>query len=472
MDSYDDENDPEANRSVFGDDPEVGSGASVFGDEEPLTDDGIDDLRDSPTEYVEHDGASVFDPPGGNESVQQSVFGQADAAGEPAVSDAEAMNVDPWAEARTPPPDTDFVSSDETVALNVEASEPDDLEAWSVLGSSSPRWDENAPAETAGTWDPGPAPGETDVVEIGEPSERFFTYEDGGGGDGGFVDDGFTDEGGRGGSDIQTRVLTGVILLAVAVAALMIGPVLALVLIAVIVALSAGEFFNAIRVAGYQPATLLGLTASVALPLAVYWRGQQAVPLILALAVVFGMIWFLLGISSEIPTMNLGVTLLGVLYIGMLGSFGASLLNLGTEDDGIGLLLAAIIVTVAYDIGAFFAGRSVGRTPLTSVSPNKTVEGLVGGMIASVVAAMVLFGIVKIVEPFDSQGDFLDAVLFGLAGAIFAPLGDLAQSLIKRDLGIKDMGAILPGHGGFLDRFDALLFVLPAVYFLAQATIY
>ena len=129
-------------------------------------------------------------------------------------------------------------------------------------------------------------------------------------------------------------------------------------------------------------------------------------------------------------------------------------------------------MTVAYDIGAFFAGRSVGRTPLTSVSPNKTVEGLVGGMIASVVAAMVLFGIVKIVEPFDSQGDFLDAVLFGLAGAIFAPLGDLAQSLIKRDLGIKDMGAILPGHGGFLDRFDALLFVLPAVYFLAQATIY
>ena len=281
MDSYDDENDPEANRSVFGDDP----GSSVFGDEEPLTDDGTDDLRDSPTEYVEHDGASVFDAPGGTESVQQSVFGQADVAGEQAVSDAEAMNGDPWAEERTAPPDTDFVSSDETVALNVEASEPDDLEAWSVLGSSSPRWDENAPAETAGTWDPGPAPGETDVVEIGEPSERFFTYEDGGGGDGGFVDDGFTDEGGRGGSDIQTRVLTGVILLAVAVAALMIGPVLALVLIAVIVALSAGEFFNAIRVAGYQPATLLGLTASVALPLAVYWRGQQAVPLILALAV-------------------------------------------------------------------------------------------------------------------------------------------------------------------------------------------
>ena len=472
MDSYDDENDPEANRSVFGDDPGFGPGASVFGDEEPSIDDEIDDLRDSPTEYVEHDGASVFDAPGGTESVQQSVFGQADEPGEQPVSDAEDINVDPWPEERTAAPDTEFVSSDETVALDVEASEPDDLETWSVLGSSSPRWDENAPAETGGSWDPGPAPGETDVVEIGEPSERFFTYEDGGGGEGGFVDDGFTDGGGRGGSDIQTRVLTGVILLAVAVAALMIGPVLALVLIAMIVALSAGEFFNAIRVAGYQPATLLGLTASVALPLAVYWRGQQAVPLILALAVIFGMIWFLLGISSEIPTMNLGVTLLGVLYIGMLGSFGASLLNLGTEDDGIGLLLAAIIVTVAYDIGAFFAGRSVGRTPLTSVSPNKTVEGLVGGMIASVVAAMVLFGIVKIVEPFDSQGDFLDAVLFGLAGAVFAPLGDLAQSLIKRDLGIKDMGAILHGHGGFLDRFDALLFVLPAIYYLAQATFY
>ena len=137
--------------------------------------------------------------------------------------------------------------------------------------------------------------------------------------------------------------------------------------------------------------------------------------------------------------------------------------------------LAAIIVTIGYDVGAFFAGRSFGRTPLTSVSPNKTVEGLFGGAVASLIVAVVVFGMLEVIAPFGDKaagGGFTAAVLLGLVGAIVAPLGDLGESLIKRDLGIKDMGSILPGHGGFLDRFDALLFVLPAVYYLAETVIY
>ena len=80
--------------------------------------------------------------------------------------------------------------------------------------------------------------------------------------------------------------------------------------------------------------------------------------------------------------------------------------------------------------------------------------------------------VLDLFQPFETEGTFARAAIVGLIGAIVAPLGDLAESLIKRDLGIKDMGSILPGHGGFLDRFDALLFVLPAVYFFAEAVFY
>ena len=269
-------------------------------------------------------------------------------------------------------------------------------------------------------------------------------------------------------------------LLVVAFIALQIGPLLALALVVVAVALSAGELFNALRVGGYQPATLLGLAASIALPIAVFFRGTQAVALVLALSVIFALLWFLAGVGQDIPVMNMGVTLLGITYVGVLGSFGTALLEVADRfdltgngaDDGTGLLFAAIIITVGYDVGAFFAGRAFGRTPLAAVSPNKTVEGLIGGAIASLVAVFVLFGIIRFGEPFNTFGSATDALILGVIGAIVAPLGDLGESLIKRDLGIKDMGTALPGHGGFLDRFDALLFVLPAVYFFAESVFY
>jgi len=131
----------------------------------------------------------------------------------------------------------------------------------------------------------------------------------------------------------------------------------------------------------------------------------------------------------------------------------------------VALLLAAVVPTIGYDVGALFVGRSAGSRPLSAASPNKTIEGLAGGMFLAVVAAVV-FAVVG-VTPFDSWSEGLK---LGLLVALVAPMGDLAESLVKRDLGIKDMGSILPGHGGLLDRFDALLFVLPAVWYLARVS--
>ena len=117
------------------------------------------------------------------------------------------------------------------------------------------------------------------------------------------------------------------------------------------------------------------------------------------------------------------------------------------------------------DRRVLFVGRSAGSRPLSAASPNKTIEGLAGGMLLAVVAAVV-FALVG-VHPFDQ---WQEGLKLGILVALVAPLGDLAESLIKRDLGIKDMGSVLPGHGGVLDRFDALLFVLPAVWYLARVS--
>jgi phosphatidate cytidylyltransferase len=263
------------------------------------------------------------------------------------------------------------------------------------------------------------------------------------------------------GRDVPTAVFVGVAIAAAAVCCFLLGAAATMVLVFAILALAGAEFFTATRRGGFRPATLLGLTAVAALPLATYWRGEPAIPLVLFLTVVFGLLWFILGLGPD-ATINMGVTLLGTVYVGVLGSFAALILKIPSQ--GVSILLVAVVAAVAYDVGGFAVGRQLGRTPLSSVSPNKTVEGLVAGVIASVLGvliAAVLLGF----GPFSTG----QAFVFGVMCAIAAPIGDLAESVLKRDLGLKDMGSLLPGHGGVLDRFDALLFVLPTAYYVARA---
>jgi phosphatidate cytidylyltransferase len=153
--------------------------------------------------------------------------------------------------------------------------------------------------------------------------------------------------------------------------------------------------------------------------------------------------------------------MLAVTWVGLCGSYAALLLR---APDGVGLFLGAVVGTVAYDVGGLFIGRNAGRQPLSTASPNKTVEGLLGGCVVAIIVC-VIYG--ASVAPFDG---IWHGFALGLTVAVAAPLGDLCESLVKRDLGVKDMGGLLPGHGGFLDRFDALLFVLPSVWYLARLT--
>jgi phosphatidate cytidylyltransferase len=180
------------------------------------------------------------------------------------------------------------------------------------------------------------------------------------------------------------------------------------------------------------------------------------------LSVAVCLIWYLISAGGERPMANIGATLLGICWIGVFGSFAGLLLG---APNGVALLLAAVVPTIGYDVGALFVGRSAGSRPLSAASPNKTVEGLVGGMVVALFAGVLLAVVGP--APFDS---IVEGLKIGLVAAIAAPLGDLSESLIKRDLGIKDMGNLLPGHGGVLDRFDAMLFVLPAIWYLARVS--
>jgi len=279
--------------------------------------------------------------------------------------------------------------------------------------------------------------------------------------------------GATGERDMPMAVIVGVALAVLFSAAMAVGPVAALVIVTIALSLAAVEFYNAVRVAGYQPAVLLGLTAVLSLPLAVYWKGEAAIGLVLVLAILFGSLWYVMGISPDGAMRGLGATLLGIVHIGVLGSFAALMLSVDTY--GTGVLTVAVILTVFYDIGGLFIGKALGRTPLSSASPNKTMEGLIGGMVVVLIAAIVM-GIIG--QPAPLAGDTFDGsglftmIVIGIAAALAAPIGDLAESQIKRDLGIKDMGTILPGHGGLLDRFDGLLFVLPTVWFAANAFVF
>lgn len=268
------------------------------------------------------------------------------------------------------------------------------------------------------------------------------------------------DSGGGGGRDVPTAVAAGVGIAVVALISFALGSAVVTVLATIVIGLAAVEYFGAAQRSGFRPASLLGLVATVAFPLATYWRGEAAVPLMLVLVTVFCLVWYLVGAGGDSPVLEgVGSTLVGVAWIGLMGSFATLMLR---GPDGRGIVLAIIITTVLYDVGAFFLGRSFGQRPLSKASPNKTVEGVAGGIAAAAVAGLILGGI-GLGTPFHGFGHGL---VMGIVVGIAATFGDLCESLIKRDLGVKDMGTIIPGHGGVLDRVDGLLFTLPAVYYL------
>jgi phosphatidate cytidylyltransferase len=265
------------------------------------------------------------------------------------------------------------------------------------------------------------------------------------------------------GDEMMTRVITGVALALIGLIAFALGRAATAVLVTAIVAAAAFELYEGFRRAGFQPATLIGLLGSAALVGIAYNYGERAFPLVSAVVLGFTLFWYLAKVVNARPMVNAAVTMLGYSYVGVLGGFAGLLL---VYPDGVGMVIGLVLCAVGYDVVGYLVGSRIGRRPLApDISPNKTLEGLGAGMGAALVIGVIV-GAVFGITPWNSFGDGL---LLGLVVAIFAPLGDLCESMLKRDLGLKDLGTLLPGHGGVLDRFDAMLFCLPAVYYLVLA---
>lgn len=261
------------------------------------------------------------------------------------------------------------------------------------------------------------------------------------------------------GRNVQIAFLTGVVLAALAVGAIAIGHGPFAVLVGAVVLIAQGELYFALQKRHYQPATALGLVTGGLVLAAGYYRGESAMLAVTALGVMATFLWYMTVPAQHRRNIvsNIGLTVLGVVWIPLFAGYVLTVLSLG---DGSSLVLSILGLTVAYDASAFAVGYFWGSRPLApSTSPKKSWEGAIGATLVVVAVAVgVVAPAVGLLESIPR------AVGLAVVVAIFAPLGDLAESLVKRDLGIKDMGSILPGHGGVLDRIDGMLFVLPAAF--------
>ncbi|MEL7208802.1 MAG: phosphatidate cytidylyltransferase, partial [Actinomycetota bacterium] len=190
-----------------------------------------------------------------------------------------------------------------------------------------------------------------------------------------------------GGRDMNTAIMVGVGLVVAAGICFFLGSTATIVLVTVIITLAAAEFYNAVRKAGYHPIPIVGLVGTASLPLAAYLRGEAGIPIVLVLAVGVLIAWWMLDLSHDRAVPNIAITLFGMVYIGLFGAFAALLLKF---PDGIGMLVGAVVVTVAHDVGGLFLGQRFGATQLSASSPNKTLEGFLGGVGSAVVAAIVI----------------------------------------------------------------------------------
>ncbi|MBC7791494.1 MAG: phosphatidate cytidylyltransferase [Anaerolineae bacterium] len=274
-------------------------------------------------------------------------------------------------------------------------------------------------------------------------------------------------------SELVKRVLAALVLVPIALAAGWFGDWALAALLSIAAAVSCWEFFRIARAGGVIPFASVGVLLAAVIPLIVHakYRGVFALGIpsaMIAFLAIFAMSIWLRGPARR-PLAAAAVTVFGVVYTGAMLSFAYGIryhpYTIGAAG-GATLLFFPLLLTWTTDTGAYFVGRSIGRRKLIpSVSPGKSVEGALGGLVLAIVVAWLFerFVLIPVARIAFAPGAVL---LFGAVISVAAQVGDLAESLLKREAGVKDSSRIIPGHGGVLDRLDSLLFVLPAAYWL------
>jgi len=250
-------------------------------------------------------------------------------------------------------------------------------------------------------------------------------------------------------------------------------PTLFTVFVAVWALLAAFEFYRLVATSKVSPLTYFGLVCvllfivgrnpDVLSALEPHFDIDLITPLLLTATAVLSFVWLLARRQKEGAFAGWAWTMAGILYIGWLLSYLVSLRGL---EDGRNWIFLALFTTFASDTTAFFVGRALGRHPLApNISPGKTWEGAVGGVLGAVLVS--LFFVLPTPLSLNPYINWGQAILLGLLVSVFGQIGDLTESLLKRNMGVKDSGTLIPGHGGVLDRVDSIVFAGVVVYYFA-----
>jgi phosphatidate cytidylyltransferase len=231
------------------------------------------------------------------------------------------------------------------------------------------------------------------------------------------------------------------------------------------------EFYSGVRKTGARPIEWAGLLAVAMFVVSARTYERSTIgavfPAVLTSLLILSFLNELLR-ARRAPLVNVGTTVFGAIYVGWLishlvvlrGITGEVMVGSRETTAGACLVMYAFLCTWACDTGAYFIGKFYGKTKLApKLSPNKTVEGSVAGVVCAILIAAIAGVVIKLPPG--------HALALGAIFGVLSQLGDLSESAIKREIGIKDFGAIVPGHGGILDRFDSLLFTGPAAYYYA-----
>lgn len=261
---------------------------------------------------------------------------------------------------------------------------------------------------------------------------------------------------------MKQRIITAIIAAALFIPFVIYGKVPFTLLV---VAMAVVGFYEILKMKGisiFSIPGVIGLLTLVLLVIPNNWQVEivQAIDYSSILMVVYGLMILLLIyvvlVKNKITFDEIGFILLGAFYVGMGFHF-----LIETRIAGIEWIVYCLLVVWTTDSGAYFVGRKLGKNKLwPEISPKKTIEGFVGGIVIAVIFAVGM----QMIYPF--MNGYISLILITIFASVIGQMGDLVESAIKRHYGVKDSGNILPGHGGILDRFDSLLFVVPLLHFL------
>ena len=262
------------------------------------------------------------------------------------------------------------------------------------------------------------------------------------------------------------RVITGVIISLISIIAIILGSLPLFLSLLLIIALCCKEFVKILKYKGFHPSLTIILFSAFIFATLTFFHRFDLVPSMLTLTIMASFLIVLFR-GRQPYIVNVATTILGALYCGWLPCHLLLIRQIGMNrvsafqfsySEGLGLLMFVFLAVAMTDIGAYYFGIRFGKHKLAEViSPKKTIEGALGGALCAVIVSC--FGI------FYTELSLCQAIIGGIIITASAQLGDLSESLIKRDAGVKDSSDILPGHGGMLDRFDGYIFAIPVAYY-------